>query len=83
MWTDIKNDVWQRNMHYAQKFYSEIIDLNPKSITATALIEYGVFELYVQSSAALFAEMLWNPKQYEEELWEASQNLGDAANYRI
>ncbi len=78
-----KNEVWERNFHYAKRFYSEIIDLKPKSIIATALIESGMFETFIQPSYALFAEMLWNPKQYEENLWEASQKLGDAANNRI
>ncbi len=35
---------------------------------AAGLVEDGLFEEKIQTSVALFAEMLWNPEQSDEEL---------------
>ena len=61
------NITWFRNYPLAARFYREILAVNPRVI-ATAAIGDCAFELKIQPSLALFAEMLWNPQQADSEL---------------
>jgi hypothetical protein len=62
------NALWLANYPMAVRFYREILDCNPPSFTATALIEDGLFEEKIQPSVAILAETLWNPRRDEKEI---------------
>lgn len=65
---DRANALWIENYPLAQRFYRAILDCNPPSFTATALIEDGMFEERIQPSVAILAETLWNPRRDEKEI---------------
>jgi len=52
-------------------------------MTATGLIEDGIFEARVQPSVAIFAETLWNPKRDPKVIREFANHLELAVNNRI
>jgi hypothetical protein len=58
---------WHEHFGKAALFYREVLAVNPR-ITATGLVEDGMFEEQIQSSVALFAETLWNPYQSDHEI---------------
>lgn len=58
---------WLENYPLAARFYREILAVNP-ALTATGLVEDGLFEEGIPSSVALFAETLWNPHQGDAEI---------------
>lgn len=62
------NALWIANYPMAMRFYREILDCNPPSFTATALIEDGMFEERIQPSVAILAETLWNPRRDEKDI---------------
>lgn len=62
------NALWLENYPMAVRFYREVLDCNPPSFTATALIEDGMFEARIQPSVAILAETLWNPRRDEKEI---------------
>lgn len=61
------NSHWFEQYPQAARFYREILAVNPL-ITATGLVEDGLFEEEIQPSVALFAETLWNPAQSDAEI---------------
>jgi hypothetical protein len=65
------NHHWMRNYPLAAKFYREILALNQK-VCVTCLVEDALFELNIQTSVALFAEILWNPDRSDSELLAAA-----------
>lgn len=58
---------WHEHFGKAALFYREMLAVNP-NITATGLVEDGMFEEHIQSSVALFAETLWNPYLSDNEI---------------
>lgn len=64
---DRVNAHWFQNYPQAALFYREMLAVNPV-ITATGLVEDGLFEETIQPSVALFAETLWNPAQTDAEI---------------
>lgn len=58
---------WLLNYPLAAHFYREILAVNPQMLV-TGLIEDGLFEEKIQSGVALFAAMLWNPNQSDQQL---------------
>ncbi len=67
-WWDHANSAWLRNYPLAAKFYREILACKPPKVTATALIEDGVFEAAIQPSASLLAQTLWDPCREDSEI---------------
>lgn len=65
---DYVNNLWMENYPLAARFFREVLDCHPPKFTATVLIEDGMFEERIQLSAALMAEMLWNPRRDEREM---------------
>lgn len=65
---DRVNRVWMVENHHASRFYREILKAGPPRITATALVEDGLFEACVQPSVALFAQTVWDPFRDDDEL---------------
>jgi len=65
---EMVNALWARNYPAAASFYRRILDCNPSRMTVSALIEDGMFEESIQSSVALFANTLWNPRVDDIEL---------------
>jgi hypothetical protein len=61
------NSHWLANYPLAARFYREMLAVNPV-MTATGLVEDGMFEEAIQPSVALFAETLWNPAQTDAEI---------------
>ncbi len=51
---------WIKNASYAHNAIKRLVSAN-QSTLVTGLIEDGMFEEEIHSSAAIFAEMLWNP----------------------
>ncbi len=80
---DKVNELWEQNYHLAVQFYNEIMKGNSQPITATGLIEDGIFEARVQPSAAIFAETLWNPKRDPKVIRQFANKLEFAVNNRI
>ncbi|OGV55459.1 MAG: hypothetical protein A2X49_00130 [Lentisphaerae bacterium GWF2_52_8] len=62
------NQSWFRLYPEAAGFYRELRAAHKGAITATGLVEDGLFELAIQPSVALFAETLWNPGLSNEEI---------------
>jgi hypothetical protein len=60
---DLVNSLWLQNYPEALRFYREVRDAAPSKMSVLGLIEDGMFEERIQSSAALFAEMIWNPRR--------------------
>jgi len=65
---DQSNAFWTLNYPHAVRFYRELLACRPPKMTVTGLIEDGVFEQVIQPSAALFAQMIWDPSRDEQEL---------------
>lgn len=65
-WNGI-NSLWLRHYPLAARFYRELLEVN-NNILSTALVEDGMLDGRIQSSVALFAEMLWNPRQSDADL---------------
>jgi hypothetical protein len=65
---DYVNGLWLRNYPAALSFFREILKTGTKKITATALVEDGMFETRIQPGIALFAHILWNPEVDEKTL---------------
>ncbi len=70
---DYVNRLWFVNYPYALRFLREVRDSASK-MTVVALIEDGLFEEKIQPSAALFAEMLWDPRRSTNDLLEHAMN---------
>jgi hypothetical protein len=62
------NTLWLKYYPYATHFYRAMLALSLPSISATGLIEDGIFEEKIQPGVALFAETLWNPNREDDEL---------------
>ena len=58
---------WLLNYPLAAHFYREILAVNSQMLV-TGLIEDGLFEEKIQTGMALFAVMLWNPYQSDQQL---------------
>jgi hypothetical protein len=71
---DYVNAKWAANYPVAMRFYREIRETTSAPLTVVGLIDDGMFEEQIQVSAALFGEMLWNPKRDAAEVLEAALN---------
>ncbi|MFH1005923.1 MAG: hypothetical protein V1800_00285 [Candidatus Latescibacterota bacterium] len=65
---DTVNGLWMRNYPDAQRFFREILGTGTRKVTATALVEDGMFEIRIQPAIALLAHILWNPDEDEKML---------------
>jgi len=65
-WDQI-NAHWFEHFPLAARFYREMLAVNP-ALTATALVEDGLFEVEIAPSVALLAETLWNPRRPDAEI---------------
>lgn len=54
---------WMENGDYARKIFETIADLTNGGADLEVLLEDGMFDRHIWLPAALFAEMLWEPKQ--------------------
>ncbi len=61
------NAHWFENFPLAARFYRELLAVNPV-LSATGLVEDGLFEEMIQPSVALFAETIWNPARPDGEI---------------
>jgi hypothetical protein len=68
------NSKWLANCPIALRFYREIRNTTAAPMTVVGLIEDGLFEEHIQTSAAMLGEMLWNPKREAKAVLEAAQN---------
>ncbi len=71
---DFVNNLWLQNYPEALRFYQEVRDCTSSKMTVLALIEDGLFEEKIQLSAALFAEMIWNPRRSSKDVLEQATN---------
>jgi hypothetical protein len=71
---DFVNRLWLQNYPEAVSFYRQIRNCTSATMTVLALIDDGLFEERIQFSAALFAEMIWNPNRSDEELLQDATN---------
>jgi hypothetical protein len=71
---DYVNSLWLVNYPYALRFLQQVRDFSTAKMTVLALIEDGLFEEKIQPSAALFAEMLWNPSRSTNQLLELAMS---------
>ena len=71
---DFVNNMWLQNYPEALRFYQEVRDCTSSKMTVLALIEDGLFEEKIQFSAALFAEMIWNPRCSAKDLLVRATN---------
>ncbi|MCL6629643.1 MAG: hypothetical protein K6U00_08605 [Armatimonadetes bacterium] len=69
LWDQV-NTLWLRNYPYAARFYREILNCKPTSMTVTGLIEDGLLEEAIQISVAIFGETIWNPYRDDSEILE-------------
>ncbi len=60
--------IWLKHYKMASRFFREIIQSGQDHITATALVEDGMFEAAIPFSVALFSQILWDPFADEEEM---------------
>lgn len=65
---DALNAKWLRSYPQAARFYRAMLDCRPERLTVTGLIEDGMLEEKIQSSVAIFAQTLWNPRRPDSEL---------------
>lgn len=65
---DQGNALWLKHYKLAVRFFREIIKAGQDRITATALVEDGLFESSIPFSVALFAQILWDPFTDEDEM---------------
>lgn len=61
------NAHWFEHYPLAARFYREMLKVN-RNLTATALVEDGLFEEQIAPSVALFGEMAWNPERPDAEI---------------
>ena len=66
--------LWFAHYRNAVEFYRHIMQVNPRKVFVTALIEDGMFEYRIDPSVALFAAILWNPEQDFETIGESAQS---------
>jgi hypothetical protein len=78
---DRVNALWQANYRYAARFYREMVKIAPR-MTVTGLVEDGEFEAAIQTSVALFAEMLWDPQRNEEQMLQRAVRLQRSRYHR-
>jgi hypothetical protein len=71
---DFVNRLWLENYPEALRFFSEVRQATSAPMTVLGLIEDGLFEEKIQSSAALFAEMIWNPERDAKDTLEWGLN---------
>jgi hypothetical protein len=71
---DHMNRLWLKNYPLAQQFYREILAGTSGKMTATMLVEDGLFELAIQPCVALGAEIPWNPDQASDGLLRTAMN---------
>jgi hypothetical protein len=71
---DYVNNLWRENYPEALHFFQAILAASPSRMTVLGLIEDGLFEEKIQVSAALFAEMIWNPRRGAKEILESALN---------
>ena len=71
---DFVNNLWLQNYLEALRFYQEVRNCTSSKMTVLALIDDGLFEQKIQFSAALFAEMIWNPHRSGKETLEQATN---------
>jgi hypothetical protein len=71
---DYVNSLWLENYPEALRFFQAMLDTSPYRMTVLGLIEDGMFEEKIQVSAALFAEMIWNPRRSAKEILESALN---------
>ncbi len=76
------NALWLENFPLAADFYRQILDCNPVKMTATGLVEDGLFEEEIQLSVAIFAETLWNPRKNDREILSLAQRAMFNGNER-
>jgi hypothetical protein len=65
---DRRNAHWLRYYPAAARFYREILDCRPPTMTVTGLVEDAMFEEEIQPAVALFAETIWNPKRSDDDI---------------
>ncbi len=71
---DFVNSLWLRNYSEALRFFQEIRDSSSSTMSVLGLMEDGMFEERIQLSAALFAEMIWNPHQDPKDVLQQAGN---------
>jgi hypothetical protein len=71
---DHVNSLWLVNYPHALRFFQEVRDCSSSRMTVVALIEDGLFEEKIQPSAALFAEMLWDPRRSGKDILGLAMN---------
>ena len=71
---DFVNSLWLQNYPEALRFYQEVRGCTSSKMTVLGLIEDGLFEEKIQLSAALFAEMIWNPRRSSKDVLEQATN---------
>ena len=54
---------WMQNGDYARQIFEHIADRTNGKADLEALLEDGMFDRHIWLPTALYAEMLWNPKQ--------------------
>jgi hypothetical protein len=69
---DYVNARWVKNYPAASRFFREIRDTTSAPMTVVGLIEDGLFEEEIQTSAALLGEMLWNPSREQKDILDAA-----------
>lgn len=60
--------LWLKNYPLAARFYREMLDCSPATMTVTGLVEDGMFEETIQLSVAIFAQTIWNPRTSDQEI---------------
>jgi hypothetical protein len=71
---DFVNNLWLQNYPEALRFYQQVRNCTSSNMTVLALIEDGLFEEKIRLSAALFAEMTWNPRRSGKDVLEQAAN---------
>jgi hypothetical protein len=71
---DYVNRLWLVNYPDALRFFRDVRDCSSTEMTVLALIDDGLFEEKIQLSAALFAEMVWNPHRSDNDVVELAMN---------
>ncbi len=75
---DLVNALWARNYPLAARYYREVLECKPSTVSISALVEDGMFEEAIQMSVAMFAQTVWDPYLDEKDLIE----LAMSAYYR-
>jgi len=68
------NSLWLRNYPEALRFFQEVRDSTSSTMSVLGLMEDGMFEEKIQFSAALFAEMIWNPHRDAQDVLQQAGN---------